>query len=396
MSNNIKVSATRLSSFLACKLKYWYGYCKKLPKVDNPSFRLGTSVHESLEFAGKLWLEKGDGTKSFTAAETKKILSFYDQVAVREGLVDFGIHLEGRELVASRLKKFLSGRKLISLETKFGFYGKSNYIETKDGVPLMGAIDKVEAYDKDTLLIIDYKTSKTAPTGDQLRNDIQLSIYDYVARQLWPGYKRVILALDLLKSDIVYTYRTEEEREYFEDYLSVVYKAMVNFTEKEANPSINMFCPWCDFRDYCHAYEVACKKSEYEFMPVMNLNDDELISEWHSVKNTKKILEMREKELSMIITEKIKKDSKNIVTGEEEVYIRQNSRVTYDLETIHKYVPAEDFPSLVNANKKAVDNYVDINPEVKGPILSAAMTNYTSPFLATRKIKNNTNKADAM
>jgi hypothetical protein len=95
----------------------------------------------------------------------------------------------------------------------------------------------------------------------------------------------------------------------------------------------------------------------------------------------------------MVITEKIKKDSKNIVTGDEEVYIRQNSRVTYDLEAIHRFVPPEDFPSLVSANKKAVDNYVDINPEVKEPILNAAITNYTSPFLATRKIKKATANA---
>jgi putative RecB family exonuclease len=310
MSNEIKVSATRLSSFLSCKLKYWYGYCKKVPKVDNPSFRLGTAVHESLEFAGKIWLEKGDKAKSFTAAETKKILSFYDQVSIREGLGDFDIHLEGRELVASRLKKFLSGRKLISLETKFGFYGKTNYVVTKDGVPLMGAIDKVEEYDKDTLLIIDYKTSKTAPTSDQLRNDTQLSIYNYVARQLWPGYKRVILALDLLKSDIVYTYRTDEEREYFEEYLGVVYNAMVNFTEKEAKPSINMFCPWCDFRDYCHAYEVACKKSEYEFMPVMSLSDNDLIAEWNVVKTQKKSWRCEKKNYRWLLRKRLKRIQK--------------------------------------------------------------------------------------
>lgn len=380
--SNIKLSATRVNTFLKCKQKYWFSYVKKMPKMSNPSFKLGIAVHESLELAGKIWLERG----KFEKNDIEKVLNFYDEISVKEGIEDHGVHLEGKDLVKARLKNFISGKKLISLETKFGF-GDKNEITTCDGVPLMGAIDKVEEINKDTLLIVDYKTSKTTPTGEELRTDIQLSIYDFVARKLWPGYKRVILSLDMLKGDIVFTYRTDAEREAFEKYLGVVYKSMVNFTENDAKPNIHLFCPWCDFRDYCDAYKKACNKADYNFVTAVNMSNDGVMAEWMSVRDTKKILENREKELSMVITENIKKNGTNFIAGGKEVYLRQNSRTSYDLEAVHRCVPGEDFPRLVKIDSTAVKKYLDVNPEVKGRILDTAEKSYTSAFLAVRNLK---------
>jgi hypothetical protein len=251
----------------------------------------------------------------------------------------------------------------------------------------MGAIDKLEEYDDDTLLIVDYKTSKTAPTTDQLRTDVQLSIYDLVAYKLFPQYNRRILALDMLKSEAVLTYRTDEEREEFEAYLKVIYDQMLALKPEDVKASLNTFCPWCDFRDYCTNYQKACKKTDYEFLPVMNYTDEQLVQEWNSVKATKKILDMRDRELSMILMEKIQRNAANVDAGEEEVYIRQNARTTYDVNTVHAAVPEEDFPNLVNLNKKAVETYVSYNPAVKEEVAKAATVNYTTPFLATKKKK---------
>lgn len=387
MAKKIKLSATRIQTFLRCKQKYWFMYHEKLPKVENPAFKLGIAVHEALEEAGKIWMDK----EKFSAADKKKIIKFYEETAIREGLADYGVHLEGKELVKKRLNCFTAGQKVIGLETKFGFWGKDGGkdVTTKDGVPLMGAIDKLEEYDEDTLLVVDYKTSKTAPTTDQLRSDIQLSIYDLVTHKLYPQYKRRILALDMLKSDAVLTYRTDIEREEFEEYLKVIYDQMVGLQPEEVKASLNTFCPWCDYRDYCTTYQKACKKADYEFLPVMQYTDEQLIDEWNNVRATKKILDMRESELSMIIMEKIKRNASNIELDEEEIYVRQNARTTYDLVAVHAAVPAEDFPTLVNVNKKAVETYVNYNPAVKEEVLKAATVNYTSPFLASKKKKKN-------
>ena len=378
----IKLSATRINTFLRCKLKYWLNYYEHLPKVSNPAFLLGRAVHESLELAGQIWMEKG----VFNDEDKKSIFDLYEKVSVQEGIEDMLIHEEGKRLVNNRLNNFDLGKGIISLEYEFG--QKDNDIVTEDGVHLVGAMDKVIEVDEDTLLVVDYKTSKTAPTPDQLRSDPQLSIYDVAASIRWPNYKRIILCLDLLKSDILYTYRTLEERRAFKQYLKILHDEMDKLKKKDAKANLNMFCPWCDFKDYCDTYKKACEKSEYQFLSAVNYKQEKLIEEWSTVRNTKKILEQRERELSMIIIEKIKMTGANLVNGDEELYIRQNARINYDSKTVSDLVSYEDFKGLANLNKKAVSNYLDANPVIKKEVEASAQSNYTTPFLAIKKIRN--------
>jgi hypothetical protein len=380
-NKNIKLSATRIDSFLECKYKYWCNYVEHLPKVPSLAFRLGLAVHESLELAGNIWKEKG----KFTKTDKKKILAKYEEVAVKEGIQDKIIHDEGKKLVSKRVNDFDLG-KILGLEIRFGFADTED-IATKDGVPLIGAIDKVVEVDEDTLLIVDYKTSKTAPTPDKMKTDIQLSIYDLVASYKWPNYKRIILSLDLLKSEMLYSYRTIDERAAFEEYLKIIYDQMVSFTKRNAKPQLNMFCPWCDYREYCDEYKKACKHSDYKFLQVLSLPEEDLVKEWQEVKSIKKILEERDRELSMIIMEKIKRGDSNFSLKDKEVYIRQNSRTEYDPDIISKIIPIENLLKMSKFNKKAVEEYANENPAARDLILGAAKTSFTSPFLATRKIR---------
>jgi len=383
MAKEIKLSATRVNAFLQCTLRYWFNYVDHLPKVPSPAFRLGLAVHESLEFAGKIWMEKD----KFTKTDKKKILERYTEVSIKEGIEDLDIHKEGIELVSRRLNNFDLG-KIIELEKTFGYYDEgSEEITTEDGVALIGAIDKAIEVDAGTLLIVDYKTSKTAPTVHQLKNDIQLSIYDLVASILWPDYERIILSLDMLRSEILYTYRTLEERKEFSKYLKIVHDQMKNLKKKDAKARLNIFCPWCDYKEYCDGYKKACKKSDYKFLKTFELEDDVLVKEWAEIRSIKKILEGRERELNMAIMDKIRDSHINMKIEDEEVYIRQNSRINYDLKTVYNSVPAEEFIELVNLNKTAVKKYIDKNPAVKERIEATARVNYTSPFLATKKVK---------
>jgi len=383
VAKEIKLSATRIDAFLKCKLKYWFNYVDHLPKVPSPAFKLGIAVHETLELAGQIWKEK----EKFNKADKKKIIDKYYEVSVREGIEEMGIHKEGIKLVTQRINDFDHG-KILALEKIFGYNdGKSEDITTDEGVPLIGAIDKALEVDEDTLLIVDYKTSKTAPTVHQLKDDAQLSIYDLVASKLWPNYKRIILSLDMLRSNILYTYRTEEERQEFSKYLKEVYDQMVSLKKKDAKAHLNIFCPWCDYREYCGEYEKACKKSNYKFLRTAELDNEHLVKEWNNVRNVKRIIEGRERELSMIIMDKVRDSDDVLRIDNEEVYIRQNSRVTYDKDTVKEFTPYEDFAQLVNLNKKAVENYLKDNPAIKDRVDATARVNYTSPFLATKKIK---------
>jgi len=384
MAKDIKLSATRINTFLQCIQKYWFQYVDHLPKVSPHAFRLGLAVHGALELAGQIWIEK----EKFTKADKKKILDEYVKISVQEGIDDMAIHREGLELLTARINKFDIG-KILSLEKTFGYNKKGSLeIKTRDGVQLIGAIDKAIEINEDTLLIVDYKTSKTTPTPDQLKTDPQLSIYDLAASVIWPEYKRIILSLDMLKDQMVYTYRTIEERMGFSEYLKVMYDQMVGLTKRGAKARLNIFCPWCDYKEYCDEYKKACKKSDYKFLSTMQQKDEDLLVEWGEVRSIKKILEMRERELNMYIMEKIRKGHENLsMPNDLEVYIRQNSRTTFDVNEVYKAMPMEAFLKVVNLNKGAVEKYINNNPAVKTKIYDSARVNYTAPFLSTRKVK---------
>ena len=244
MTKVIKLSATRISTFLRCKKRYWYQYMEHMPKLANPAFKLGIACHETLELAGNIWLKGGPNKEEFTKAEIDEILAAYLKFSIREGIEDMEVHAEGKQLVLSRLNSFRLGKALMSLELPFGF-PNSKYpdLTTEAGIPIIGAIDKVVELDSESLLIVDYKTSKTAPTPDQLKEDLQLSLYDLVGSILWPQYSRIILCLDMLKSEPVFTYRTPKQRADFNNYLVEVYNQMLALKEeKQAPASLNIFC----------------------------------------------------------------------------------------------------------------------------------------------------------
>lgn len=385
----IRLSATRISTFLRCKKRYWYQYMERMPKLSNPSFKLGLACHESLELAGNIWLKGGPDKEAFTAAEIEEIMAEYLRVSIREGIEEMDVHAEGKQLVLSRLNSFKLGKALMSLELPFGF-PKSKYpdLTTDQGIPLIGAIDKVIELDSDTLLIVDYKTSKTAPTPDQLKEDLQLSLYDLVGSILWPKYSRIVLCLDMLKSEPVFTYRTPKQRAEFNDYLTEVYKQMLELQEeRQAAASLNIFCPWCDFKDYCPAYKEACEKSNYEFLPMSRLSDAQLVTEYEQITSTMKILDNRKRELNMLIMEKIQRNGTDLKGETTQIVIRQNARTNYDPRTVVDSVPIEDLPGMVSLNKKAVEDYCSQNPALAKTIQDSATTNYTTPFLATKKLK---------
>lgn len=389
----LKLSATRISSFLRCKKKYSFQYVEKLPKLANDSFKLGLACHESLELAGNIWM-----SKQFLSTEDKRaILDKYNQVSVKEGLLDQEMHLAGRQAVKARIDNFDMGGTIISLEDRFGAPdGKFPDLVTSLGVPLLGAMDKIIEIDDSTLLIVDYKTSKTVPTPEQLRADLQLSMYDLVASLLYPKYKRTILCLDMLKHEPVYTYRTPEERSDFNEYLSVIYEAMNSFDPEAAKPTLNVFCPWCDYRDSCSAYVDAHSSTEFNFMPLVDYTNDQLIDEWLKISSTAKILDHRKSELDMFIKEKIKTEGTEVKGTGKQLYIRQNSKVSYDLKTVAELVPQHDLLGMVSLSKKAVDEYCEANPQLKSPILNSGTTSFNAPFIAAKNLKVSKKAAQAV
>ncbi len=375
MAKNITMSATRMSTYLSCKWKYWCNYVLHLPKKSNVSFKLGISVHEALAEAGMIWKRN----QKFAKEDIVRIKDMYNKVAAKEGLADTNIYHEGMQMVLSRVSNFANG-EILTIEDRFK-------VSTDEGVMLIGAMDKVEALSEDTVLVVDYKTSKYFETSAELKSDIQLSVYDIVASIKYPEYKRIILSLDYLRGDQVFTYRTPQERAGFLDYMLAIYKEMLKLEKEDCAPMLNDMCNWCDFTDNCTAYQEALagksllKKNPDEY------DTEELVKDYMEVKSKKRIIDNRERQLKQYIMEKIKTGEKDLIGQGKQLYIRQNSSTTYDTRAVYDALPLDDFLDVIRVSKKAVDDKLLKYPAGKSKVANTSKKNYTSPFVAYKAIK---------
>ena len=371
----ISISATRMTMFLQCRWKYWSNYVLHKPKLPNISFKLGISVHDSLKIAGLIWKKK----EKFTAYDFGKVKKMYTEIAAKEGIQDLSVYDEGMRMVLEKMREFEVG-KIVTVEDKFN-------VTTNEGVPIIGAMDKTVELNEDTLLVVDYKTSKFVYTPVEMKNDTQLSIYDIVANIKFPQYKRIILCLDYLRSEPVYTYRTNKERKSFSQYMSAVYNEMVSLEEKDVKPALNDMCNWCDFRNECPAYIEATKSDKLFKKKLEDQKEDELVGEYLDIRNRKRALDNYEKRLKSYIMEKIRNDERDLVGENNIVYVRQNPSVVYDPKTVYKFVQLNDFLKMVKISKRSFDEYTEDNPIDKSKIIETATKKYTNPFLAVRNIK---------
>ena len=371
----IIMSATRMQMYLTCKWKYFCNYVLHLPRKPNVSFKLGIAVHESLALAGDIWKLH----EKFTDKDIVKIKKLYNKTAAREGIADTNIYHEGLAMVMARVNNFINGT-ILTVEDRFK-------VTTNEGVMLMGAMDKVEELNEDTVLVTDYKTSKYFETTSELKADIQLSVYDVVASIKYPDYKRIILSLDYLRGSPVYTYRTPEERKGFMDYMLAIYAEMLKLKKEKCVPTLNDMCNWCDFTDNCTAYQEALVGKSFIKKKPEEYNTEELVKDYLDIKSRKRIIDNREKQLKQYILEKIQSDEEDVIGQGKVLYVRQNASTEYSPKTVFEAMPLDEFLGVIKVSKGKADEFLLKNPAAKIKIMETATKNYTSPFLAHKNLK---------
>ena len=347
-------------------------YHSDLPRVDSVFFKLGTAVHEALEYAGKI--VRNEYGRPFTPDEIEKIRDKYLQLAAKERIEDLTMLKDGQEMVMNRVADFSLGRKVLDLEKRFR-------TTTPEGVPLIGAMDKIVEIDDETVGVIDYKTNKFASSGADLKKDMQLSLYDLAARVMYPEYRKVVLIMDYLRTRPVYSYRTPEERDAFSKYLKGIYEEILNTKEDDLKPNLNQFCSYCDYKTHCSRYAQVMSQEEAEYRPAEILDINELIEEFDLIKNQKKILESRERELKMIVAERIREIGDDLCGENKKVVVKQSSRLNYDVEKVLDIVPIRDVRKVVAINKSRLDSYLaNVRPDLKDKVMATASFTFNSPW----------------
>jgi RecB family exonuclease len=174
------VSASRINLFHSCRLKFYFRYVLKLNKPTSPALYVGKTVHAMLqEWSKRRWKAKPAHSENLRAH-----FDDYWELSLRDDPVSFEEgEREAEKLKAWQLVEMYLTETPIPLDEKP--MGVEVSVETdlsEHGLPnLRGVIDLVRSNGE----IVDFKTSATTPSEDQVlhRNELQLTAYGLLYRE---------------------------------------------------------------------------------------------------------------------------------------------------------------------------------------------------------------------
>lgn len=370
-----KISASSLQTFYQCLQKYYFNYFTKENPVENrEALNFGTAVHSALECIGQSLMKGASLNENIIA----KAVDVFHKKAAKYRIENPELIVDGINFIQERITKH-PPYPVIAVELDLG---KLN-CHTYRGTPLSGLVDTIFQTSNTSLLVVDYKTSRKAKTPLEAKDDIQLSMYDYLVSLVYPAADTIWLSLDYLRTGSIVTNRTPYERESFEKRLDSVWEAMGDLSMNDIKPTVNVYCPWCGYRHLCPAYKDLLD-AKVEVKPTAIITtEEEFVDEWERLKTLERLLDYRKNELKSWVNQKVDDSNKNVFYNDNTtVNWSQSNKTSYDPKVIGPYIPLKELLELVYFNKKALENYIYSKRQDLKPLLDqSAVTNPMAPRL---------------
>jgi RecB family exonuclease len=233
----LALSASDIHTYRACPLRYKFARVLRIPTEQTVHQRFGIVVHQVLE---RYHSDGGD-----TLAQMLELLDArWRRAGFGDGNRDREL-FEKAQVALTHYHARLRGHDAqpVWFERQFDFRLGPHHVR--------GRVDRVDRVGEGYELI-DYKTSRPK-TAEQLREDIQLSLYALAAREDWGlecSHQAYYYVLDDLKVPVE---RDRRDAEAVRDVVLEVGEGILA-QEFEATPS-PAACAMCDYRIVCPAAE---------------------------------------------------------------------------------------------------------------------------------------------
>ena len=236
--DGLALSASDIETYRLCPLKYKFARVFRIPEEPTINQRFGIAVHQVLE----RYHATGGGS-------LERLLELFEAAWRRSGFGDANDDVQFRERAVEALRRYWEADRdretePVSFERSFSFRLGPHL--------LRGRVDRVDRLPDGSYELIDYKTGK-AKTARELREDLQLSLYQMGAREAW--------GLDTTAQSYYYVLDNRKVPvEHSEEELERVRGAVAQIAEGiqahrfEPRPSYEL-CSFCDYRIVCPAAE---------------------------------------------------------------------------------------------------------------------------------------------
>ena len=236
--DGLMLSASDIETYRICPLKYKFARVFRIPQEPTINQRFGILLHQVLER-----FHQSEG------ASLDHLMQLFEISWRRNGFGDSNDDLQFREKAVAALRQYWEDDRSADarpewVERSFSF---------KLGPHLLrGRVDRVDRHPDGSYELIDYKTGR-AKTAEDLRQDIQLSIYQMGAREAWKLETSAQSYYYVLDGEKVPVEHSEEELERVRTTVAEIGDGiMAHDFEPRPSPEI---CPFCDYRIVCPAAE---------------------------------------------------------------------------------------------------------------------------------------------
>ncbi len=238
----LSLSASDLSLYLTCPLKYKFARVFGIPQEPTINQRFGILIHNVLERFHKEPPESDeDGLRQLT--------HLFETGWRRTGFGSTDDELQFRDRAREALRLYWDRERVaegepVWLERKFDFKVGEHHVR--------GRVDRVDRLPDGDYELIDYKTGERR-TEAQLESDLQLALYRLAAREAWQVEASTGSYYYVLDADKVPAPTRPDDAERVERTVLQVGEGVLS-QDFEPRPSPSV-CSWCDYRLICPAAE---------------------------------------------------------------------------------------------------------------------------------------------
>ena len=236
--DGVMLSASDIETYRLCPLKYKFARVFRIPQEPTINQRFGILLHQVLER-----FHAGDG------GTLEHLMHLFEASWRRNGFGDSNDDLQFREKAVAALHRYweedrAGDARPAWVERSFSF---------KLGPHLLrGRVDRVDRLPDGSYELIDYKTGRPKSAAE-LREDVQLSLYQMGAREAWGVETSAQSYYYVLAGEKVPVRHSEEELERVRGTVQEIADGIMAH-EFEPRPSPDL-CPFCDYRIVCPAAE---------------------------------------------------------------------------------------------------------------------------------------------
>ena len=247
------LSASRLKSFLTCRLRFYFEKVLGLKAPASPALQVGKAVHAGLQHFNLARWRGGDASPAATLQAYDKSFGELEQAEP----VDYGDSSRQDSIdTGSRVLDAFLGSELARDPRRV--LGVEAYLRQEGGglpLPLVGIVDLVVEGN----VPVDYKTVAATPNleDEGWQHEVQLVAYNLLLRDATgeePGPGELVHLVKLKTPKIIKQVLPPVTQTQIDRLKALADVYVHGVSREDYHPSPGMQCRWCSYRTQCAAW----------------------------------------------------------------------------------------------------------------------------------------------